>query len=185
MLRPTKSEIEAEIIDQAAGLFARHGFAHASLQQIADAVGYSKAGLLHHFPSKQAVYDAVIRTLREHVEAVRDSVAALPVGRERDRAVVEAAVTFAFERPGISALGDRIALDPDPNDEVMNEIGFILYEAIGIDLGDLQMDRLIRITGAFSGLGITCGIAVRSKLTAEWRELIITTAMDALGHGKD
>ena len=65
MLRPTKAEIDAEIIDRAAGLFARHGFAHTSLQQIAEAVKYRKAGLLHHYPSKQAIYEAAIRTGRE------------------------------------------------------------------------------------------------------------------------
>lgn len=184
MLRPTKAEIDAEIIDRAAALFAQHGFAHASLQQIADAVGYSKAGLLHHFPSKQAVYDAVIKTLHEHVEAMLEDVRAIDVGIERDRAVVEAAVTFAFERPGISALGDRIAFNPDPDDQAMNEIGFMMYEALGIDLGSLDMERLIRVTSAFSGLGITAGVAVRSKLTKEWRDLIIAAAMDTLGHGK-
>ncbi len=46
------------------------------------------------------------------------------------------------------------------------------------------MERLIRMTSAFSGLGITAGIAVHSRLTKEWRELLIATAMDALGHGK-
>jgi AcrR family transcriptional regulator len=182
MLRPTKAEIDAEIIDRAAALFAQHGFAHASLQQIADAVGYSKAGLLHHFPSKQAVYDAVINGLRAHVEEILQAAKPIPVGIERDRAVVTAAVDFAFERPGISAFGDRIALNPDPDDDVLNEIGFMMYEALGIDLADLQMERLVRVTSAFSGLGITAGIAVRSKLTKEWRAPIIAAAMDALGH---
>jgi AcrR family transcriptional regulator len=141
-------------------------------------------GLLHHFPSKQAIYDSVINMLREHVEDVLEDVRALPVGIERDRAVVEAAVTFAFERPGISALGDRIALDPDPDDQVMTEIGFMMYEALGISLESLDMERLIRVTSAFSGLGIAAGLAVRSKLTKEWRDLIVAAAMDALGHGK-
>lgn len=41
--RPTSREIDDQILDSAAGIFAVHGFAHASVQQIADAVGYSKA----------------------------------------------------------------------------------------------------------------------------------------------
>ncbi len=182
MLRPTKAEIEAYIIDCAAGLFARHGFAHTSIQQIADAVSYSKTGLLHHFPSKQLVYDAVIGALREHVKEVRDSVTEFPVGFERDRAVVEASVDFTFARPGISALSNRMALDPDPEDQAMREIGFVMYEALGIDVNNLDMDRLIRVTSAFSGLGVTASLAVGSKLTKEWRPLIIAAALDALGH---
>ncbi|WP_216330124.1 TetR/AcrR family transcriptional regulator [Rhizobium sp. X9] len=182
MLRPTKSQIEAEIIDCAAGLFAKHGFSHTSVQQIADTVGYSKTGLLHHFPSKQAIYDAVVKALREHAREVRDNVKSLPVGRARDLAVVEEAVDFSFRQPGVSALSNRIALDPNPEDAEMNEIGFMMYEALGIDMGNLDMERLIRVTSAFSGLGVCAGLATRTKLTQEWRGLIVTAAMDALGH---
>ena len=60
MRRLTRAEIDAEILDCAAGVFARHGFARATIQQIADALKYSKAGLLHHYPSKQALFDAVM-----------------------------------------------------------------------------------------------------------------------------
>jgi AcrR family transcriptional regulator len=182
MLRPTKAEIEAYIVDCAAGLFARHGFAHTSIQQIADAVRYSKTGLLHHFSSKQMIYDAVVGALRDHVHEVRDAASQFPVGIERDRAVVEASVDFTFARPGISAMSNRMALEPDPEDQAMKEIGFVMYETIGIDLTNLDMDRLVRVTSAFSGLGVTASLAVSSKLTNEWRPLIISAAMNALGH---
>jgi len=182
MLRHTKTQIDAGIVDRAAALFARHDFAHTSLQQIADAVGYSKAGLLHHFPSKQAIYDAVIAALRTHAEELLEGVKALPAGIERDRAVIEASIDFAFERPGISAFGNRIAISPDPANETLNAIGFLMYEALSIDLQNLQMERLVRVTSAFAGLGITAGIAEQSKLSKEWRGLIIDAAMDALGH---
>src|SRR3712207_8758015 len=43
-----------------AALFARRGFEQTSVQAIADAVGLSKAGLLHHFPSKDALRAAVL-----------------------------------------------------------------------------------------------------------------------------
>ena len=99
MPKPTKSEIDAEILDRAAGLFARHGFAHTSLQQIADAVNYSKAGLLHHYPSKQAIYEAALKTGSDHMQALLESVQDIPVGIERDRAVVEASVDFTSTGP--------------------------------------------------------------------------------------
>jgi AcrR family transcriptional regulator len=182
MLRPTKTQIDAEIVDRAAALFARHDFEHTSLQQIADAVGYSKAGLLHHFPSKKALYDAVISALRAHIEAMAASVEALPVGMERDRALVEASIDFAFERPGVSALSNSIAVDPDPDNAELTAIGLIMYEALGIDLANLEMDRLVRVTSAFAGLGITAAIAEKNKLSKEWRGMIAAAAMDALGH---
>ena len=109
MPKPTKSEIAAEILDRAAALFARHGFAHTSLQQIADAVNYSKAGLLHHYPSKQAIYDAVLRTGTDHMQSLLENVQHIPVGVERDRAVVEASVDFTYDWPGLSSLANRLA----------------------------------------------------------------------------
>ncbi|WP_348643893.1 TetR/AcrR family transcriptional regulator [Phyllobacterium myrsinacearum] len=85
-------------MDRAAGLFARHCFEHTSLQQIADAVNYSKAGLLHHYPSKKAIYEVALTTVREHMQALVTSVEGITVGIERDQAVVEASVEFVLGR---------------------------------------------------------------------------------------
>jgi AcrR family transcriptional regulator len=54
--RPTR----ARILDAALDLFARQGFAATSTRQIARAVGLSESGLYAHFPSKRAVYDALL-----------------------------------------------------------------------------------------------------------------------------
>ncbi|KIQ36205.1 TetR family transcriptional regulator [Variovorax paradoxus] len=183
MPKPTKSEIDADIIDSAAALFARHGFDHTSLQQIADAVNYSKAGLLHHFPSKLSIYAAAIDALREHVVTLRERVKHMPVGVERDRANVEAAVQFTYDWPGVSALSHRIAENEPDGDPQLIEIGLILYEALGIDLKDLSMERIVRVTSALTGLGISALQAVRIDLKREWRDHIVQAAMDALGHG--
>lgn len=184
MPKPTKSEIDADIIDRASALFARHGFDHTSLQQIADAVNYSKAGLLHHFPSKLAIYAAAIDTVRAHMLEVRDSTAHIPVGIERDKALVERAVQFTYDWPGVSTLSSRIAENEPDGDPQLVEIGLILYEALGIDLKKLDMERIVRVTSAFTGLGVTALQAVRVDLKREWRSHIVQAAMDALGHGK-
>ena len=55
-----RQQAEDQILDRAAALFARRGFAQTSVQEVADAVGLSKAGLLHHFPSKDALHAAVL-----------------------------------------------------------------------------------------------------------------------------
>ena len=57
---PFRQQVDAGILDRAAGLFAQRGFAKTSLQDVADAVGLSKAGLLHHFPSKDALREGVL-----------------------------------------------------------------------------------------------------------------------------
>lgn len=78
--RPTPAEIDADIVETAAALFATHGFDHTSLQQVADAVGYSKTGLLHRFPSKDALLRAAAAATFAAIAAVADDVAALPAG---------------------------------------------------------------------------------------------------------
>lgn len=182
MPKPTKSEIDADILDRAAGLFAKHGFAHTSLQQIADAVNYSKAGLLHHYPSKQAIYEAALKTGSDHMQALLESVADIPVGIERDRAVVEASVDFTYDWPGLSALANRLADQGADVEPELVRTGLALYAALGIDLENLELERVVRVTSAFCGLGIAALTAARMDVKREWRGHIVASAMDALGH---
>lgn len=50
------------ILEVAKVLFAREGFHGASMQDVADAAGVSKANLYHHFQDKEALYRAVLQT---------------------------------------------------------------------------------------------------------------------------
>jgi len=107
MVRPLRRHVDEQILDRAAGLFARHGFAHTSLKDLADAVGLSKAGLLHHYPSKEALFDAAQEMGRAHSRRVLEQVLPLPSGPARDRRAVELLVDFALDRPGLIALASR------------------------------------------------------------------------------
>lgn len=176
----TQTEAEADIIDHAAALFARRGFDQTSMQQIADAARQTRETLLTHFASKFAIYEAAIDTLRAHMRQVLADVRDLPVGPERDRAVVEAGVQFTYDWPGVSALSSGIADSEPDGDPQLVEIGMIAYEALGIDLKQLDMERIVRVTCAFSGMGMTAMQAVRTGLTREWRAHIVQTTMDAL-----
>jgi len=69
-MRQSSAEIDHAILDVAAGIFATYGFQHASVQQIADAVGYSKPGLLHRFGSKEALHRAVLQEVAETVQEI-------------------------------------------------------------------------------------------------------------------
>jgi AcrR family transcriptional regulator len=48
------------ILDAAEGLFAQHGLAGAGVREIAQAAGLTPASLYNHFPSKEALYEAVL-----------------------------------------------------------------------------------------------------------------------------
>lgn len=182
MPKPTKDEINNDIIERAAGLFARHGFEQTSLQQIADAVNYSKAGLLHHFPSKLSIYAAAIALLRTHALDVRARMQVLPVGIERDLANVQEAIQFTYDWPGVSAFANRIAEGEPDGDPQLVEIGMILYDALGIDLTKFDAERLLRVTAALAGLCASAMLAIRADMKREWRAQIIRAAMDTLGH---
>lgn len=49
-----------EILEAATGLFGEVGYHSASLREISSRVGISHPGLLHHFPTKEALLEAVL-----------------------------------------------------------------------------------------------------------------------------
>src|SRR6476659_1761240 len=49
-----------EIVNAAVEVFATVGYHKGSLRDVADRVGMSQAGLLHHFPSKEHLLQAVL-----------------------------------------------------------------------------------------------------------------------------
>jgi AcrR family transcriptional regulator len=61
-----------QILDAAARLFAKHGYADADTQLLADELGVGKGTLYRYFPSKKALFlaaaDRVMRQMREHID---------------------------------------------------------------------------------------------------------------------
>ena len=55
--------VKGRILRSATRLFARNGFRGTSLQSIVDEVGIRKQSLLYHYPSKEALREAVIADL--------------------------------------------------------------------------------------------------------------------------
>jgi AcrR family transcriptional regulator len=89
-----------EILDQAMALFGEAGYRGASLREIATRCGLSHPGLLHHFPTKQALLLAVLEH-RDEVDGARLS--SRGTGLAILRGLVELAALNAT-RPGIVEL---------------------------------------------------------------------------------
>ena len=53
----------ARILDAAEQLFARHGFAKTTVEEMATAAGVSKAVVYHHFRGKEAVLEALLERM--------------------------------------------------------------------------------------------------------------------------
>lgn len=64
---PKGERRRAQIIDAAFAAFGQVGYRNASMVQLAAACGVSRAGLLHHFPTKESLLEAVLeqRELRD------------------------------------------------------------------------------------------------------------------------
>ena len=109
----TKSQTAAEdrrniIRDAAATVFAERGYHGASVQEVADAVGFTKASIYYYYRSKEAMLADILDYADREITAILDS--------ERDRglaplqligAVVSAHVTWYLQHPTIARVAFR------------------------------------------------------------------------------
>src|SRR3954471_12986604 len=131
-MRQSAAEIDHAILDVAAGMFATHGFAHTSVQQIADAVGYSKPGLLHRFGSKDALHRAVVQEVQETVQEIVGHAIAHSDRPDQLISVLDLVTRKALERPGMVHMM-LAAFQPEneePGIESAQAAGYRLVDAL-------------------------------------------------------
>ncbi|GGK37398.1 hypothetical protein GCM10010124_32710 [Pilimelia terevasa] len=184
MPRQTRQQIDDEIVDCAAALFARHGFQEASVQRIADAVGYSKSGLLRHYPSKEALQEAVATRCLAELTDVARQVADRPPGPAKDRAALTGLAELALRRPGFFALLlSTLLRDPaDPGSALLTPVGDVIVDMFALNPADPDLDRTVRVAGAVGALAVA-RTALGDLLTAgDAAAHLINVSYDALGH---
>ena len=82
-------ERRQEILDAAVEVFSSAGFHKGSLRDVADRVGLSQAGLLHHFPGKEHLLQAVLTRRDDDARARLKE--PLPTGVDMLRGMVDLA----------------------------------------------------------------------------------------------
>ena len=82
------------VLQVAQTLFAERGYRGTSLRDIAKRIGIKAPSLLHHFPSKQQLYVAVLDAMFESIE---DSANAIAWAREDRQAQMRQAITDAID----------------------------------------------------------------------------------------
>jgi len=165
MTSPTRRD---ELLAIAAGLFAERGLRATTVRDIADAAGILSGSLYHHFSSKEAIADEILRGFLDALFGEYHRIVAAGLG---PRETLEALVRASFE--AIHRHRDEVAIYQDelkhlrgnPRFDYLRERNTEFRQmwtdvlTRGMESGEFRADLDIRLTYRF--LRDTVWVAVR------------------------
>ncbi len=111
--RPNKSgdKTRAKLLKAAVKLFAQRGFYGVSLRDIGGELNMGNSSLLHHYPSKETIYAAVLQTIEESFQSVPAAVLSAPEGASRLSVLFDAYLDWTLAHPAYGRILTRELLD--------------------------------------------------------------------------
>ena len=139
MARKDAQDTRGRIVEQAFALFAERGYRGVSVRDIAVAVGIKDASLYNHFPSKQAIFDAIVHEGLERTRLlfgerrilydVADDVAAYEdMDEGRLQSLVPGSLRYFFEDPFMVQLRRLLVISQYENEEAGRVYRFVFIE---------------------------------------------------------
>ena len=161
-------ETRTAILDAALEVFAQSGYRAGSLREVAERVGMSEAGLLHHFRSKSALLMALLEHRDELSRARVDF--DIPDGVEALRALAELA-RFNAAQPGIVELyctlsAEATSPDHPAHDYFVNRYTSVRTSVTGSFERAAAAGRLV--DGVDPGRAAVATIALMDGLQVQW-----------------
>lgn len=178
MLRRTGADTKREILTAASRLFSEYGYRGTSLADIGHAIGYSKATVLYHFASKEALLAELIAPASATLADLMEHVSALPPAQSRRAAVegyIQLAVTY---REAVAILQTECLLLQDPH---FHAIGLV-YEQLVQVLAGSDHDPEARVAAIMVIVGSAAACTEPTDLPAEQlKPALVAVALRALG----
>jgi AcrR family transcriptional regulator len=173
----------AEILEAARRVFARKGFAAASVEDIADAAGLAKATVYHYFPSKRKLYRAaleqniegLIQQMRREVDAARGTAAKI-------RAFLAARLRYAETHGEIVCRSESVAAEPLCFNKDFKDLCRRQVEVLEAVLEEGQARGEIRAVPAAGAAFLACELtrALMSRRLRGWSSRSVEGEIDFL-----
>lgn len=142
----TRENTREKLLEAAADEFAEHGLAGANINRISTGAGFAKGTVYNYFPSKEALFLAVVHEACDRaVRDARDDPAAST--RERLHALIASDMAWVRRHPAFARVFLRVALsfDPDFLPRLLEAAGPFLEQVArilsdGVERGEVRSD---------------------------------------------